>query len=170
MEDVQVLDPSSNTVRTIAGSGKPGLADGAGTSAQLSEPGGLCLGPDGSVLVADTNNSAIRCCTCHYWNQGDMCSYETSGSAWMQCYLCAVRSCVYNRIISQSLAASALAQVGVCSWLTLKTASSGAARTLPKFCRCEWIAIYHDKQQQDLITCSPLELGMASACASLRKL
>jgi len=94
-----------------------------------------------------------------------MCSHETSGSAWMQCYLCAVQSCVYNRTTSQSLAASALARVGVCSWLTLRTASSGAARTLPKFWRCERIAIHHDKQQQELFTCSPL----ASACASLRK-
>lgn len=76
LEIVQVLDPSSNTVRTIAGSGKPGLADGAGTSAQLSEPGGLCLGPDGSVLVADTNNSVIRCCTCHHWTQGHMQSRD----------------------------------------------------------------------------------------------
>ncbi|CAL5223491.1 g6016 [Coccomyxa viridis] len=57
---LKVLDPSSNTIRTLAGSGKPGLADGTGTSAQLSEPGGLCLGPAGTVLVADTNNSLIR--------------------------------------------------------------------------------------------------------------
>ncbi len=45
-----MLEPGSNTIRTLAGSGKPGLADGAGTSAQLSEPGGLCLGPGGTVL------------------------------------------------------------------------------------------------------------------------
>ena len=57
----QVLDARSDTVRTVAGSGAPGLADGVGTAAQLSEPGGLCLGPDRTVLVADTNNSLIRC-------------------------------------------------------------------------------------------------------------
>lgn len=57
----QVLDAKSDTIRTVAGSGTPGLADGVGAAAQLSEPGGLCLGPDGTVLVADTNNSLIRC-------------------------------------------------------------------------------------------------------------
>ena len=58
----QVLEPSSNSIKTLAGSGKPGLADGAGAAAQLSEPGGLCPGPGGTVLVADTNNSLVRCC------------------------------------------------------------------------------------------------------------
>ena len=57
----QVLDARNDTIRTVAGSGTPGLADGAGAAAQLSEPGGLCPGPDGTVLVADTNNSLIRC-------------------------------------------------------------------------------------------------------------
>lgn len=59
---MQVLDPGSNSIRALAGSGKPGLADGAGAAAQLSEPGGLCLGPGGTVFVADTNNSLVRCC------------------------------------------------------------------------------------------------------------
>ena len=57
----QVLDPASDTIRSVAGSGSAGLADGAGGNARLSEPGGLCAGPGGTVLVADTNNSAIRC-------------------------------------------------------------------------------------------------------------
>lgn len=75
---MQVLDPKSDTIRTLAGSGKPGLADGSGTTAQLSEPGGLCLGPAGTVLVADTNNSLIRCCCI------DPCSVDAlSFSAWL---------------------------------------------------------------------------------------
>lgn len=59
--DVQVLDPASDSIRSVAGSGAAGMADGAGGNARLSEPAGLCPGPNGTVLVADTNNSAIRC-------------------------------------------------------------------------------------------------------------
>ena len=55
-----MLDPASDSIRSVAGSGAAGMADGAGGNARLSEPAGLCAGPDGTVLVADTNNSAIR--------------------------------------------------------------------------------------------------------------
>jgi hypothetical protein len=54
------VDPASATIRTLAGSGAAGYRDGEGTAAQLSEPGGLALGPGGSILVADTNNSLLR--------------------------------------------------------------------------------------------------------------
>ena len=57
---LQVLDPVSNTIRSVAGTGAAGFADGAGAAAKLSEPGGLCAGPNGTVFVADTNNSAVR--------------------------------------------------------------------------------------------------------------
>jgi hypothetical protein len=57
---LQVLDPASNTIKSVAGAGVAGFADGAGAAAKLSEPGGLCAGPTGTVFVADTNNSAIR--------------------------------------------------------------------------------------------------------------
>ena len=43
--------------------GTAGYADGVGRTAKLSEPGGLALGPNGSLFVADTNNSAIRILT-----------------------------------------------------------------------------------------------------------
>lgn len=41
------LDPATNTIRTLAGSGAAGYRDGVGTTAQLSEPAGLAAGPDG---------------------------------------------------------------------------------------------------------------------------
>jgi hypothetical protein len=41
------LDPASNTIRTLAGRGDAGYRDGDGQAAQLSEPGGLALGPNG---------------------------------------------------------------------------------------------------------------------------
>ena len=46
---------------TLAGTGDTGLIDGPFEHAQFSEPGGLCVGPEGTTLfVADTNNHAIR--------------------------------------------------------------------------------------------------------------
>jgi thiol-disulfide isomerase/thioredoxin len=55
------LDASTCTIATVAGSGQAGFADGVGTAAQLSEPGGLAVSPiDGRVFIADTNNSLIR--------------------------------------------------------------------------------------------------------------
>ena len=44
----------------ICGSGLVGSADGPGLTATFRQPSGLCILPDGSFLVADTGNSAIR--------------------------------------------------------------------------------------------------------------
>ena len=58
---LKILDPAARSVRQWVGSGKSGLADGAGLEARFSEPSGLALAPDGRrVFVADTNNHAIR--------------------------------------------------------------------------------------------------------------
>jgi len=54
---IKVLDPRSRTVKTFAGTGKPGQADGAGAS--FYEPGGLSVAR-GRLYVADTNNHAVR--------------------------------------------------------------------------------------------------------------
>ena len=48
------------TVRTLAGSGQPGRADGTASEASFRLPGGVALAPNGDVLVADTDNSLIR--------------------------------------------------------------------------------------------------------------
>lgn len=64
-----VLDRSGHQLLTIdadgiihpvAGNGKPGFVDGAGTMAQLNGPKHMCLGPENVVFVADDNNNAIR--------------------------------------------------------------------------------------------------------------
>lgn len=47
-------------VTVLAGSGKEGLADGAGTAAAFSLPQGVVADEDGTVYVSDTGNSAIR--------------------------------------------------------------------------------------------------------------
>ncbi len=54
---IKRLDPQTRTVKTFAGTGKPGQADGAQSS--FYEPAGLTLAR-GKLYVADTNNHAIR--------------------------------------------------------------------------------------------------------------
>jgi thiol-disulfide isomerase/thioredoxin len=54
---VKELDPKGRTVKTFAGTGKPGQADGAAPS--FYEPGGLTVA-NGKLYVADTNNHAVR--------------------------------------------------------------------------------------------------------------
>ena len=51
----------NGTVTTLAGGAVVGIPkDGAGTAAVFNQPTGLALGPDGSIYVADTLNSAVR--------------------------------------------------------------------------------------------------------------
>jgi hypothetical protein len=54
---IKVLDPAARTVRSFAGTGKPGQADGAQPS--FYEPGGLAVAGN-QLYIADTNNHAIR--------------------------------------------------------------------------------------------------------------
>lgn len=66
---VYVTDPGSNTVKevgsggsitTVAGSGSSGSDNGAGSNATFNSPLGVATAPDGSLIVADTNNNSIR--------------------------------------------------------------------------------------------------------------
>nr|CAB3496124.1 unnamed protein product [Digitaria exilis] len=57
---IKRLDSVTRKVTTIAGTGHAGFKDGFGLSAQLSEPAGLVVIGEGRLLVADTNNNAIR--------------------------------------------------------------------------------------------------------------
>ncbi len=54
---IKLLDPAARSVRSFAGTGKPGQSDGAKPS--FYEPGGLAVAGD-KLYVADTNNHAIR--------------------------------------------------------------------------------------------------------------
>lgn len=54
---IKLLDPTARSVKSFAGTGKPGQADGARPS--FYEPGGLAVAGD-KLFVADTNNHAIR--------------------------------------------------------------------------------------------------------------
>ncbi len=53
---IKVVDVASDSIRTLAGSPKPGASD---NPPLFDEPGGLSLGGD-QLYVADTNNHAIR--------------------------------------------------------------------------------------------------------------
>src|ERR1700754_2959266 len=61
---VRKVDPDG-TIHTFAGDGTPGFGGDGGpaTSAHLNFPRGLALLSDGTLLIADTNNSRIRSVT-----------------------------------------------------------------------------------------------------------
>src|SRR4029078_12166954 len=54
---IKELDPKTEKVRSLFGTGKPGQSDGSAPS--FYEPAGLALA-NGNLYVADTNNHAIR--------------------------------------------------------------------------------------------------------------
>jgi len=56
---VKVLQ-SNGIVRTLAGTGSAGYADGVATHAQFNNPAGLSLGSDGILYVADRYNHCFR--------------------------------------------------------------------------------------------------------------
>jgi RHS repeat-associated protein len=52
---------SASNVSTLAGAaGSAGYADGAAAQSRFNSPGGLAVGPDDAVYVADTGNNRIR--------------------------------------------------------------------------------------------------------------
>jgi hypothetical protein len=56
---IKRLDRQSGQVQTLAGTGEPGLQDGAAAQAQFYEPGGLSSA-HGRLYIADTNNHRVR--------------------------------------------------------------------------------------------------------------
>jgi DNA-binding beta-propeller fold protein YncE len=56
---IKTLDPKTGQVRTFAGTGEEGQADGVAAAATFYEPGGIAATSD-ALYIADTNNHAIR--------------------------------------------------------------------------------------------------------------
>jgi DNA-binding beta-propeller fold protein YncE len=59
---VVVLDPKTNTIRRMAGTGKSGFTGNGGPAlmATLSGPKGIALDPAGNVYLADTESHSVR--------------------------------------------------------------------------------------------------------------
>ncbi|HTL51894.1 MAG TPA: thioredoxin-like domain-containing protein [Planctomycetota bacterium] len=58
-DKIKIVDPEKRTSVTLAGTGKPGYADGALDKAMFNEPGGLAA-IGNTLYIADTNNNRIR--------------------------------------------------------------------------------------------------------------
>ena len=56
---IRTVTPAGR-VLTVAGTGKAGVADGRGTTAQFNNPTGVVTLPDGTAVVADRNNNRLR--------------------------------------------------------------------------------------------------------------
>jgi hypothetical protein len=56
---LRVVTPGG-AVRTLAGNGEPGFVDGQGAAARFNHPAGLAVDVDGSILVTDPGNHAVR--------------------------------------------------------------------------------------------------------------
>ncbi len=56
---IKTVSPQTGEVKTLAGTGKPGLQDGEAGAAQFHEPAGVSAA-NGCLYIADTNNHAIR--------------------------------------------------------------------------------------------------------------
>lgn len=59
---IRAIDLETGIITTLAGTGEPGLSgdDGPAAEAQLWQPRGLEIGPDGDLYLADTNNHVVR--------------------------------------------------------------------------------------------------------------
>jgi sugar lactone lactonase YvrE len=56
---IRIITPEGQ-VRTLAGQGAPGFADGQGAAAAFDTPTGIAIDRHGALLVADSGNNAIR--------------------------------------------------------------------------------------------------------------
>lgn len=61
---IRVIDTAADTIRTIAGSGPDargyGGDGGPATKCKLNRPHGICVGPDGTVYIGDSENHRVR--------------------------------------------------------------------------------------------------------------
>ncbi|GEC07675.1 hypothetical protein SSP24_53300 [Streptomyces spinoverrucosus] len=77
---VELAEDGESVVRRI-GSGARGFADGSAEAASFNEPQGLALLDDGSVVVADTVNHALRRLDL---TSGEVTTLAGTGRQWMQ--------------------------------------------------------------------------------------
>jgi uncharacterized protein (TIGR03437 family) len=109
---------SGGVITTIAGNGTYGYSGDGGpaTSAQLSQPGYIAIDSAGDIYIADGQNGTIRVLT------PPSCTYSVSPTAWQF-----PASGGSVPIFVQTAASCLWAVSGVPGWITVSTASSGAA-------------------------------------------
>jgi sugar lactone lactonase YvrE len=57
---ILAIDPDGRAVRTLAGTGATGRADGPAATATFNAPDSICVAPDGSLVVAEALNGSLR--------------------------------------------------------------------------------------------------------------
>ncbi len=61
---IRMIDTKTNMISTVAGAGpnhRGGSGDGGpATKAEVDRPHGICVGPDGTIYIGDTNNHRVR--------------------------------------------------------------------------------------------------------------
>jgi DNA-binding beta-propeller fold protein YncE len=57
---IRLFDVKNDTVKTLAGCGEAGFADGPGDKAKFNKPYSVLVDPDGNIFVSDTENQRIR--------------------------------------------------------------------------------------------------------------
>lgn len=77
---ISIVDLNTKEVTLLAGSGTAGLVNGHGADAQFSDPYGVAVLPDGSVLVAESFNHVIRRVTL----DGDVTTFAGDGVPGMR--------------------------------------------------------------------------------------
>jgi streptogramin lyase len=59
---IRFVDPKAGAIHVVAGTGEKGdgPADGVVTSCKLNRPHGVCISPDGALLIGDSGNNRVR--------------------------------------------------------------------------------------------------------------
>jgi uncharacterized protein (TIGR03437 family) len=113
---------SGGVITTIAGNGTYGYSGDGGpaTSAQLSQPGYIAIDSAGNIYIADGQNGNIRVLT------PPSCTYSVSPTA-LQFPASGGNLTVSIQTTIQTTASCSWTLSGVPGWITVSTASSGAA-------------------------------------------
>jgi uncharacterized protein (TIGR03437 family) len=128
--NLYIADEGNNRIRkvtngvitTVAGNGTYGYSGDGGpaTSAQLSQPGYIAIDSAGNIYIADGQNWTVRVLT------PPSCTYSVSPTAW-QFPASGGNLTVSIQTTIQTTASCSWTLSGVPGWITVSTASSGAA-------------------------------------------